>query len=101
MRASSYWKMRKIVTLERQLENGDVVEITVNKNKNPSKDWLRFVKTSLAKSHIKKITEESKSIFRFPLPSFIRRKITEISEASKKRQEEKQKITKGNIRQPC
>ena len=42
----------RIVQLNHILENGDVVEVTVNKNKKPSKDWLRFVKTSLAKSNI-------------------------------------------------
>ena len=38
----------KIVPLSHILKNGDIVEITINKNKNPSKDWLRFVKTSFA-----------------------------------------------------
>ena len=80
------------------LNNGDVVEITVNKHKIPSKDWLRFVKTSFARSNIKKLTDQ-KSSFQFPLPGFIKRKITEISEASKKRQEEKQKIEKVNLKQ--
>jgi len=89
----------KIVSLSHVLENGDVVEITTNKNKMPSKDWLRFVETSLAKSHIKKLTEENKAGYQFPLTSFIKRKIVEISEASKKRQEEKQNIKKGNIKQ--
>jgi len=89
----------KIVQLNHILENGDVVEIATNKNKTPSKDWLKFVKTSMAKSHINKLTGQEKSTFKFPLPKFIRRKLTEISEASKKRQEEKQKIIKGNIRQ--
>ena len=58
----------KIVQLNHVLRNGDVVEITINKNKNPSKDWLRFVKTSLAKSHIKKLTSQEGSKFRFPIP---------------------------------
>ncbi len=89
----------KIVQLNHVLENGDIVEVSINKNKNPSKDWLRFVKTSLAKSHIRRLTSEDESGFRFPLPGFIRRKITEISEASKKRQEEKQRIKKGKVRQ--
>lgn len=89
----------KIVPLNHILENGDVVEITVNKNKTPPKDWLRFVKTSLSKSHIKKLTDQDKSGFRFPLPGFIRRKITEISEASKKRREEKQKTREGHVAQ--
>ena len=88
----------KVVPLDCILQNADIIEIATNKKKNPSKDWLNFVKTSFAKSHIKKLTEE-KSSFTFPLPGFIRRKITEISEASKKKKEEKQKIAKQNVRQ--
>jgi len=88
----------KIAPLNHILENGDVVEIAVNKNKNLSKDWLRFVKTSLAKSHIKKLTGQEKSGFKF-LPGFIRKKFIEISEASQKRKEEKKKVGKENVRQ--
>lgn len=84
----------KIVPLNHALENGDVVEITINKNKAPSKDWLKFVKSSLAKSHIKKLTGQKESTFKFPLSGFIRKKITEISDASKKRKEEKQRVKK-------
>jgi len=80
----------KMVPLNHILENGDVVEISVNKNKKPSKDWLRFVKSSLAKSHIKKLTDENTSGFKFPWPGFIRKKIAELSEASKKKREEKE-----------
>ena len=87
----------KVIPLNHILENGDVVEIAVNKNKKPSKDWLRFVKTGMAKSHIKKMTGQNKPGFTFPLPEFIKRKITEISEASQKRREEKEKIGKGNV----
>lgn len=89
----------KIVPLNHILKNGNVVQIIINKNKSPSKDWLRFVMTSLAKSHIKKAVGQDKSFFKFPIPSFIRKKIAEISEASKKKKEEKQKIEKGQIRQ--
>jgi len=89
----------KIVQLSHVLENGDIVEITVNKNKNPSKDWLRFVKTSLAKSHIKKFIEESESGFKIPFAGFIKRKIIEISEIAKKRKEEKRQIKKEKPRQ--
>jgi GTP pyrophosphokinase len=89
----------KIVQLNHVLKNGDIVEITVNKNKKPSKDWARFVKTSFAKSNIKKQTEPSVASFKFPLPNFIRKKITEISEASKKRYEEKQRIDREHVRQ--
>ncbi len=88
----------KIVPLSRAIENGDIVEITVNKKKLPSKDWLRFVKSSLAKSNIKKITDQSSSGFKIPFSGFIKRKLAEISEASKKRRDEKIKLSKDNIR---
>jgi GTP diphosphokinase / guanosine-3',5'-bis(diphosphate) 3'-diphosphatase len=88
----------KIVQLNHILQNGDIVEITVNKNRKPSADWLRFVETSFAKSHIKKATEIV-SGFQFPIPEFIKRKIAEISERAQKRKEEKAKIKKENPRQ--
>ena len=84
----------KIVQLNHILENGDVVEITVNKNRKPSKDWLRFVKTSFAKSNIKKITGEEKTGFKFPFPNFIKRRLAEITESSKKKKAEKELLKK-------
>lgn len=87
----------KIVQLNHILENGDIVEIAINKNKKPSKDWLRFVKTSFAKSHIKKLTDQE-SKFTFPIPGFIRRKIAEISEKAQKKKEEKLLIKKEGPR---
>jgi len=87
----------KIVQLNHVLNNGDIVEIAVNKKKSPSKDWLKFVKTSLARSHIKKLTDQ-KPTFKLPIPGFIRRKFAEISEASRKKREGKLKLKKENIR---
>ena len=44
----------KMVSLDTALQNGDVVEIIVDKNrKGPNQDWLEFVKTHTAKYHIK------------------------------------------------
>lgn len=87
----------KIVQLNHVLENGDIVEILTAKNKKPSKDWLRFVKTSMARSHIKKVVEEEeKSGFKFPIPGFIRKKIEAISEAVEKKKKEKALIRKEN-----
>lgn len=50
------------VSLSTILQSGDVVEIIVEKNrKKPSSDWLRFVKTHVAKSHIKSQLKEVRS----------------------------------------
>jgi GTP pyrophosphokinase len=46
----------KIVPLDYELHSGDVVEIMTQRGKKPSEDWLRFIKTSLARSHVKNIT---------------------------------------------
>ncbi|MFZ5982419.1 MAG: RelA/SpoT family protein [Patescibacteria group bacterium] len=45
----------KMVPFDYHIKNGDVVEIITSRDpKNPSRDWLRFVKTSNARSHIRK-----------------------------------------------
>ena len=44
----------KMVSLDYNIQNGDVVEISLTKDKKaPSRDWLKFVKTSFARSKIK------------------------------------------------
>jgi GTP pyrophosphokinase len=55
----------RIVPLRYQLHNGDVVEILTNPNHLPSKDWLKIVKTSRARTKIRawiKATEKEQSI---------------------------------------
>jgi GTP diphosphokinase / guanosine-3',5'-bis(diphosphate) 3'-diphosphatase len=45
----------KMVPLDYQIQNAQVIEIlTVKEKKKPSLDWLKFVKTSGAKSHIQR-----------------------------------------------
>ena len=49
----------RIVPLDYKIKNGDVIEVIISKeNKNPSRDWLRFVRTSVAKSHIRKFMKK-------------------------------------------
>lgn len=53
----------KMVTLDYQIRNGQVIEIlTTKERKDPSRDWLRFVKTSLAKSHIRRTLKKKGEI---------------------------------------
>lgn len=44
----------KQVQLDHELKSGDIIEIKTRKNRLPSKDWLKFVKTNEAKRNIKR-----------------------------------------------
>ena len=53
----------KLVPLRYKLENGDSIEIITSHGHEPSRDWLKFVKTQKAKSRIKqwvKVEERKK-----------------------------------------
>jgi GTP pyrophosphokinase len=55
----------KIVPLKYQLRSGDTVEILTSPSQRPSKDWLKFAKTSRAKTKIRqwfKTEEMEKSL---------------------------------------
>ena len=43
----------KIMGITHTLNDGDIVEIVTGKNQKPSQDWLRFIKTSKARTKIK------------------------------------------------
>ncbi len=43
----------RLVPLDTQLTNGDRVEIITDKNRQPSRDWLKFVKTAKARTRVK------------------------------------------------
>jgi RelA/SpoT family (p)ppGpp synthetase len=88
----------KITTLSDKLKNGDIVEIITNKRKSPSQDWLRFVKTSLAESQIKKALAQKEISFKSPITNFIKRKFVEIKETVTKKRDKKQKIKKEQVR---
>jgi len=54
----------KIVSLGYELQSRDIVEIITQKNKKPSEDWLRFVKTALARKSIKESLNAGKKDLR-------------------------------------
>jgi guanosine-3',5'-bis(diphosphate) 3'-pyrophosphohydrolase len=55
----------QMVSLDHRLSNGDTVEVITSKTHVPSKDWLRFVRSSKARQRIRafiKTQEHSRSI---------------------------------------
>ncbi|MDP3285627.1 MAG: bifunctional (p)ppGpp synthetase/guanosine-3',5'-bis(diphosphate) 3'-pyrophosphohydrolase, partial [Desulfobacterales bacterium] len=55
----------RMVPLNYELQTGNIVEIVTSKGHNPSKDWLKFVKTVKARSRIRqwiKAQEKDRSI---------------------------------------
>ncbi len=54
----------KLVSLDTQLKNGDIVEIITNKNSYPKKKWLEHVKTTTAKKHIKSSIQKLQKEFK-------------------------------------
>ncbi len=48
----------KLVPLKTPLKNGDIVEIVTSPHQTPSKDWLKFVKTSKARNRIRHWVQE-------------------------------------------
>ena len=55
----------KMVTLNYELHNGDVVEIITQKNKKPSRDWIEFVKTAGARKKIQAHVRQSREVVAF------------------------------------
>jgi GTP pyrophosphokinase len=53
----------QFVPLDYVLRSGDLVEIIVQQKKKPSKDWLAFVKTSIAKARIRAAFREKDRAF--------------------------------------
>jgi len=54
----------RMIPLKHELKTGDVVNVVTTKNHQPSKDWLKFVKTVKARSRIRqwiKIQEKDRS----------------------------------------
>jgi guanosine-3',5'-bis(diphosphate) 3'-pyrophosphohydrolase len=50
----------KLMPLDCILENGDIVEITTRKNAHPTRKWLDFAKTTMARRHIRLTLDKEK-----------------------------------------
>ena len=50
----------KLVQLDRELKNGDIVHVDTKKSAHPSPKWIPMAQTSVAKRHIKSFLEEEK-----------------------------------------
>ena len=49
---------KKLVQLDSELKNGDIVEIETRKSAKPTKKWLEFAKTTLARRRIRAALDE-------------------------------------------
>jgi GTP diphosphokinase / guanosine-3',5'-bis(diphosphate) 3'-diphosphatase len=49
---------RKLVQLDTELRNGDIVDIETRRSSHPTKKWLAFCKTSLARRKIRAALEK-------------------------------------------
>ena len=65
-RASGAKVNGKLVSFDHQLQSRDVIEIITQKNKKPSREWLEFVRTTLARSHIKAALKENVAFLKTP-----------------------------------
>ena len=55
----------KLVPLKTELHNGDIIEVMTSPNQTPSKDWLKYVRTSKARNKIRqwiKAEQREKSV---------------------------------------
>lgn len=65
----------KMARLSEELHNGDVIEILKGKEPKVSRDWLRFVKTSNARSKIRAfLNQHQKGWLSGIIPSFLNKK---------------------------
>ena len=50
----------KMVSLDTELHNGDIVHIETRKSSKPSEKWLAMAKTSMARRHIRSVLDIQK-----------------------------------------
>lgn len=82
----------KLVSFDTKLRNGDIVEIIRRDSAHPTKKWLDFVKTSVARKHIRAALDESE---RPPVRDPIRAEKKERRKEEKKLERKIAKKPKG------
>jgi len=66
----------KFVGLDYELHSGDTVEVLTQRGKKPSKDWLQFIKSSMAKKYVKaSLNRKSGTLKKKNIPSSVELKI--------------------------
>lgn len=66
----------KIVPIDYELQSGDCVEILTQKGKKPSEDWLRFLKSSIARKYVRSFVRgKDKKLQKTITPQFVEFKI--------------------------
>jgi GTP diphosphokinase / guanosine-3',5'-bis(diphosphate) 3'-diphosphatase len=51
----------KLISLDTELHNGDIVEIIAKKSSKPTRKWLDYAKTTIAKRHIRSIIQKQRN----------------------------------------
>jgi guanosine-3',5'-bis(diphosphate) 3'-pyrophosphohydrolase len=56
--ASGAQVAKRLVPLDHELESGQIVEIITRKDAHPTRDWLKFVRTHAARTHINRYLKQ-------------------------------------------
>ncbi len=62
-----------IKQLDYKLKNGEVVEIMTKEGRQPNPQWLKFVKSTHAKNHLKNVINKQKAELEADVPDFTRK----------------------------
>jgi GTP diphosphokinase / guanosine-3',5'-bis(diphosphate) 3'-diphosphatase len=54
----------RMVPLDYELKNGEIVDITTSRNAHPTRDWLSFVRTDLARNRIRRYLKTKEDVIK-------------------------------------
>ena len=94
----------KIVPLNYELKSGDYVDVITSKNKSPNHSWLKFVKTTKAKTHIRRWLKKEEYLQSIKIgKDILEKELRKISKMYilKMIKEDPSKIGFGNYEEVC